>query len=580
VSVEGARRIARSPHTPLLLVQAAVVGAVLWPAIRHFATQPMIGTGDSSVFYWAWWHLPEATLDGRNPFDTTAIMHPVGVDLSLTTTVPSVAYATWPVRLLLGPAAQINAVQLASTYVAAVATYFVAFRVTGRRAAALVAAVVFAFTPFRFVHLSDHLNLIHTGFLPLVALLVLRLRERPTGRRAAVLGAGLGLAFLTDPQIAVYSAVVAAVVLLVRRRDAPVGPGTLAWTALVAAAVSLPLLVPMGMAVATGEAEVDSTSEHITAWSSSPFSWVLPAPDHWLLGELSDRAGATVSGEALVYPGMAALAIALFGWLRARPRERRVWAVVGVVGFVLSLGPYLSHGGERSPVPLPFLALQAIPGLDVIRVPGRFGIVGVLGISILAALGARALLERVPPGRVLVVTGLVVAVVLVDLVPPALPQRDDVVPEPYHAIAAHDGGGAVLELPLQWATGVRLVGGGGHGYQGKQMVYATVHGRPLASGSVSRLSTTRLERLLAVPLYAAVLQLQSPGGPDPDVAPTIDRAMLRAAGIGYVVHHRDVAVPRVRRAIQALELPVLASDGDVTVWLVPEGDRSIRLPPR
>jgi hypothetical protein len=557
------------PHVPAALSYAVLVMLILWPAVLHFGTRPMIGTADSSVFYWAWWHLPESALAGRNPLTTTSIFHPVGVDLSLTTTVPLVAFGTWPIRALLGPAAQVNTVQLGAAYASALAAYLVAFRVSRHRCAAFVAGAVFAFTPFRFVHLTDHLNLIHTAFIPVAALLVLRLTDRPTARRGALLGTSLGLAFLTDPQIAVYSAtVVAALAVGVAWRDRSALVGPLGVTAVVAVLVALPLLVPMSVAIAGGEADAGTAAEDVTVYSSSPLSWVVPPPGHRVLGTVGDRVDASASAEGLVYPGLIALGLVVIGWRRTGRGQRLPWGLVAVVGFVLSLGPFLSHAGQRSPVPLPFLLLQAVPGLDVIRVPGRFGIVGVLGIAVLAAFGARALLQRAPAGRArLGATALLVALVVADLVPTSLPQRGDSSPEPYHAIAADDGEGAVLDLPLQWATGFELVGDR-RGYYSMQMVHATVHGRPLVSGSVSRLSSERLDELLAVPVYRDVIDLQRPGGGAVGEG-RLDLEGLRAAGIGYVVYHRDIPVPRVRRAVERLGLPVLADDGTVIVWSVP-----------
>jgi hypothetical protein len=466
-------------------------------------------------------------------------------------------------------------VQLVATYLAALAAYFLALRFVPNRGGAVFAGLIFTLTTFRFVHLPDHLNLIHTGFLPLSGLLVLRLADAPSLGRGAALGAAIGAAFLTDPQVAIYSLVVVLVLGLARGRDLRPAARPLAAAAAVAALVSLPLALPMASAVVAGEAEAVRVEDESAIYSANPRSWFLPPEHHLVLGSLGARVDAAASYEGLAYPGLVALVLAHAGWKAARPRRRR-WLILALVGVVLSLGPYLPIGNTGIRIPLPFALLEVVPGLDIIRVPGRFAIVGMLGIAVLAGAGAARVLAKVRDARatLLLATALAV-VVVVDVVPRSLPQRDDTVPEPYRAIADHHGEGAVLDLPLQWGTGTGLVGGGGHGYQAIQMVYATVHGRPLVNGSVSRLSIERRRELLDLPAYRAVLILQRPEDPDDAAADAADVVLtvddLRAAGVGYIVYHDDLPVPAVREAVEELDLPVLADDGSVRVWVVPDG---------
>src|SRR3546814_2634358 len=154
-------------HGPVLGAYAVLTAVVLWPAVAHFRTRPMIGGGDSSIFYWAWWWVPRAVERGVNPLVTNDIMYPVGVDLSATVTAPAVSLLSWPVRAMFGPEAQVNAVQLSAVFLAAVSAYFLLQRLWDDRAVAMIVGAAFAFTPYRFVHLGEHLNLVHTAVVPL-----------------------------------------------------------------------------------------------------------------------------------------------------------------------------------------------------------------------------------------------------------------------------------------------------------------------------------------------------------------------------------------------------------------------------
>jgi hypothetical protein len=194
-------------------------------------------------------------------------------------------------------------------------------------------------------------------------------------------------------------------------------------------------------------------------------------------------------------------------------------------------------------------------------------ILGVLALDVLAAMSLAALARRSPRRGGLLI-GVALAVTVFELVPGPLPGRPTTVPEPYDAIADDSIGGAVLELPLQWSTGSSVVGDRASGrYSSIFMVYATRHGRPLVNGWVSRYPNERLARLTSTPVYRQILGLErEPGFVD---EPVFGPGDLRALGIGYVVYHRDRALPAAEQYFRLLNLPVLADDGTVLVWRIP-----------
>lgn len=543
---------------------AGVCVAVLWPAVSRGRGRVLVGTGDSSVFIWSWWAMLDALGRGANPFDANELFYPVGADLAMTTTAPFVALVTAPIRAAWGPSAQVNASQLLGAWVAAFGTYLLLHHLTRHRVVAALGGVAFAFAPFRFVHLTDHLNLVHTGFLPIGALCLLRLLDRPTRARGVVLGAVLAAAFLTDPQVAVLTAVAVTPVAVLRRADVVRARRQLAWSVGVWVVGSSPLLVPMLLALAAGEGNaVDPAA--MVEFSADPSRWVVPPSTHRVFGGLARAALGRPPDEGIAYPGLMVLVLAgSAAWLVPR-QQRRPWVWVVIVGGVLALGPFVSFRQEYIPIPLPFLAVRLVPGLNSLRVPGRFVVVGLLGLVVLACLALTEVLARLPDRRRVVIGGFAL-VMAVDLWPTDLVTRSSAAPVPYAAIAAHPGNGAVLEVPLQWSTGEQVIGYAG-GNVSIFMAYGAVHRRALVNGSVSRYPDDRLARLLAVPVYRQLLALQGePGVTDPA---TFDAQDLAALGIGYVVYHRDIPIRPVLDHIRGLDLPVLADDGTVIVWEVP-----------
>ena len=558
----GRRERARASHRPALVAYAVVTAVFLWPAVRHFRTRPMLGSGDGSFFYWAWWSMPRALAEGRSPFDSPLLFHPVGVDLRLSTLAPLPALLTAPVRFALGPAAQVNATQLLAAWSAAVVAYLLLDRVWSHRGAAFVGGFAYSFSAFRFVHAPGHLNLVSTVFLPLGVLLLLRLVEAPSIRRGALLGAALGAAFLTDPQIAVLTLVCLVPVAVHHREPLRSHARLLVAAAVVALVGAAPLLVPVGTALRTTDTgDADSPVAEVT-YSSDPTLWLVPPVEHPVLGSLAAHLAGTRRSEGVAYPGLAIVALAIVAAVIRPVKDRAMWAGMALLGFVLSLGPYVSYPGGFYRIPLPFMWVRSMPLLSAMRVPGRFALVGVLGLAALAA-GALAGLPRRRGSWILVVG----ALLAVELLPHHPPAGSLAAPAPYAAIRSATGEAAVLEIPLQWSTGTAVIGDNvTPGDDSVFLAYATEHGHPIVNGVASRFPEDRLTTLLAVPAYRQVLSLQhDPGFTD---APDFDAADLAALDIGFVVYHRDRPMPDVLRYIESLHLPVLADDGVVVVWAV------------
>jgi hypothetical protein len=187
---------------------------------------------------------------------------------------------------------------------------------------------------------------------------------------------------------------------------------------------------------------------------------------------------------------------------------------------------------------------------------------GILALDVLMALA----LARVTSRRTQwswAVVGVAVVVLVVEFFPAHLFTQPVAIPRPYRAVAADPDPGAVLEIPLQWRTGFAAYGDVANDHT-RTMYYATSHGRPLVGGMVARLPKSLIDDVLATPLFAQVVNLET-GKSGANF--TVDD--LRQMGIGFVVYHRDRPRPEAERYVASLGLPVLADDGTVVVWKVP-----------
>jgi hypothetical protein len=553
---------------------AFLTALMFWPIVAHFPSRIPGSGGDGASVMWSWWHIGADVVRFRDPFPTSGMFFPVGTDLAFHTTSPLVAVLMWPVTRAFGVGITVNVVELSSAFFSAVFAYFLALRVCGDRRAAFVAGVAFAFMPYRFAHAAEHYTLIQVEFLPMAALALLRICERPTKWRGVALGITIGLAYLTDLYVFAFVLLVVGVLALARRRtlaghDAMVA---LMFTALTAGVLAAPLAWAQLLAVGRGDLQRLPGWGGANIYSADAVAWFIPRPGQPLFGRPYDP---VMSGGGEAYVGLTVLTLAVAGaWLGDRER-RKGWVALALVSGVLAMGPFLRIANRvgalftlRSThfaVPLPYMAFAYVPILNGIRGPIRLAVVTELALAVLMAVTLGALMHRWPRRAWLMAT-VACALVVLEFLPGRLPTIPKAVPRPYSAIAAQHDGKAVLDLPLQWFGASQVVGDTQRD-DSIFLYYATVSGHPLVNGSVARYSDSRLLRLEGIPVYRQIASLAG----DPGFADraSFDAADLRSLGIGYIVYHRDRPQPRVYAYVASLGLPVLADDGDVLVWQVP-----------
>lgn len=565
----------------MVLGYLAVSVVAFWPLVRHPRSQYWADGGDGATFIWSYWALPRALLDGRSPFTTTEIFHPVGAHLAYATNVPLVSVLSWPLQRVLGLAATSVVIGLFALVSSAVGAHLLARKAGCGRGAAAFAGLAYLLVPWRTNRVITHLNLIHTEFIAFSLLAALALYERPSRTRAALLGSVMGLALLTDLNLAVLSAVPVVILALYRHRDTIRREVALrlAGSVAVALVVASPALVALAGDAGAGEIDAPRSSLETGLYSTDLLSWLLPHPEHPLWGSpfraVHDRAA---GGERFAYLGVVVALLVLVGLWRGR--RRGLWVTIAVSTFVLALGPGLRVNGWTGSrfrsgeypfsIPLPFLLITKLPGAGAFRVPARLAAVASLAAIVLAALGLDALVRTRARRSRLAVLGVACVLLALDFLPPRRYLTLPVATDPaYAAMAADPEPGAVLDIPLQFRTGTDRVGGADIGplEHSRFMALATLHRRPMAGGTVARLPDRRLEELLDIGVYRDVLRLQ--GDIDDGVAPSFDAEDLRRLGILFVVIHHESPAPAAADHFRGLGLTLFADDADVTVWRVP-----------
>ena len=484
-----------------LLAAIAFTLVLTWPLPLYFA-HAVIGEGDATgslgaVAYW------RDAFAGREPwFYATRIYYPVGISFATNSAGPFSALLALPFWGW-GPAAAYNGAIVLGFALSGFCAYLLARDIGCSRPAAWLAGLMLMLAPLHVLAVAGHLNKVFLGFVAL-ALLVTRRGmdpDRPPYWAFAV-GPMLVLAFLQAPEQLVIAGVGCSFVavylaLFGARGRSPAGARTFALQRLAAMGLSvvlcvLPLYLLMSSASAGLGAAVDVSAQS-KAYQPDLLQFLVP-PSIGVLPfqkQLSQLLTPDIPAliETAVYLTWGGLLLCLLAWFRNRAAAS-MWLLLLLAAMVLALGPTLRAGGDswlsQQNVPLPYAALNGLPGLRVMRTPGRFMLLGYTAFAMAAALGMDVVIRRTRP---LVAAGVwgVVALLLVLEVWPAPYAYQALLPVPpfYRQIAADPEHYGVLDLPIR--PGAEI------GFQNWHIYYSSLyqidqitHGKGIATGYVSR----------------------------------------------------------------------------------------------
>ncbi|MGH9146559.1 MAG: hypothetical protein ACRD1Q_07610, partial [Vicinamibacterales bacterium] len=522
---------------------AALAVVCTWPLAAQIGTALPGDLGDPLFSAWVLGWVSDRLRDGLRGFWDAPIFFPARGTLALSEHYFGVALLVAPVYWLSGNAvATYNVGILVAYTLAGAGMYLLAKSLTSSRPAAAVAGVVFAFAPYRADHLS-HLQVLSSGWMPISLWGLHRfLSVGSIGALVAFAGA-FAMQALSNGYFLYFLGFAATLVVLfhleaVRARWRVMVPQLAA-----AAAAILLVLSPFVWAYVRSRAETGfaRTYSDLINFSADAASYLVPAgivrsygwlPDGWLQGPQIP--------ERQLFPGLVALALAgLALWKKAGPQRKtvRLYASIALLGFVLSLGPEPSFWGSRLGPVGPYLVFaRVVPGMNGLRAPARSSILVFLSLSVLAAIAAARLLQRLDSKRQLTAGAALALVVAGEgwiapapMVPfdPRGRQEDR---EAYTWLARQPPGGT-LELPiLSWSLHPTLT------YQ-----FATLlHGHQIVNGYSA---------------YGSGLQtfLGGPGSPLNDLARINSTLrMLSTLGIRFVISHpRDYDAPEAGQATLA-----------------------------
>ena len=384
------------------------------------------GHGEASFFLWVLRWMPFAIEHGQNPFVTTYLNAPLGVNLLWNTSLPLPALVMAPVTLLFGPVLTYNVLLTLGLGLSACTAYLAIGRYVSSRIAAVLGRLVYGFSPYMRAHSLGHVNLTLVFLPPLLLLLlddvVVRQRRTPL-LDGALLGVVAVCQLLISEEVLATTALTGALLLVVlavghwRQVRSHLSYAAAAFA--VAAVVFLVLAaVPLASQFFGPYRYSGPASGAAPRLVNDLYTFVVPSRQQVVSTTATADLVATLPGNAAERTGylgapllLVALGVAVRWW--SRPVVRSA-ALLALCMAVLSMGANLWVGGHRTTIPLPWSALQELPAAESV-IPSRLAVYTALFMGLLVAVFADQV--RGWSGWRRVLGGVVVLIALAPIVP-------------------------------------------------------------------------------------------------------------------------------------------------------------------
>ncbi len=488
---------------------------------------PASGPGsDHGLLTWNIWWATESLEQGRNPYRTDLLYHPLGSGLASHTLAPGFAPVGLLTKLARGGARDYPLFGLRLSIALCISLgmglAWTAFREMGATSlAAFGAALGWAFSA-TFHSLAGNPTLAAACFLlPAAALATLALLREPSPVRAAVLGAlasgsvyfseyfapfmivALGVAFLASLTV---SDAREAVFATIRR----LGTRGISVSVLAGLLTIAPFLLNWWPPAVRAPSE-----RQIRAGGANLAALVVPAPGITPIYSLQPirRLQARITRAGGAFLGYPTLLFAALGAVRVPRAARRVLLALAALFLVLALGTHLRVFGTHTLIPLPYDLLRLVPPFGLARDPERLAVFASFALLALAALGvtaAAAAAARRRPGLGLLVSVGACAWWAAEGVHPRPRTGPYAAPAELLSLPA----GAVANLPLSTTDGLA-------------MFLQVFHHRPIVTGYVSRATPDQFDHVRALQELL-------------DADPEAFARELRRLGVATVIVRRDL----------------------------------------
>ncbi|MGA2800368.1 MAG: hypothetical protein ABSE71_03510 [Candidatus Micrarchaeaceae archaeon] len=521
-------------HVFVTILYVVVALLMFYQITLHISTVAP-GTGaDTYQNLWDIWWVKYAVFNiHTSVFYTKLLFFPLGAGLAYQTLAPLLGIISAPFQALFGTVSAYNLMFFMGFALSGLCMFILADHLTKNSYASVVAGFIYAFSAFHIAQSYTHIHYMNIEFVPLFIYFLLKVIESAKISYPNIIGMAASFALTTlignieqTVMLLLAAVFVIVVYLFYKERRARI----ISWKFLVSMVIFvvlafvigawnfLPLISAIMQPGGLSAANYLNTAQASAGWSTTIAALFVPSYYNGIIfhsGAPSALASLIYQdpAENVGYISYAVIALMLYAVYKYR-KEMLPWAIGAVIFTWLALGPNLGL----------YLVYHAIPGLNIVREPGRFQLISTMFFAILAAYGTKALFERLSKHEAhkrnarmaLMVLAVILIVMFVENNGTPLSKAAGQnfttsisVPPLYRMIAGVPGNFSVLGLPtLPSGTSDFYL------YPGMDTFYTSVTQKPIVGGYLGRTSNMSSELLLYnIPIVVQATSLIDNGTP-------------------------------------------------------------------
>jgi len=470
--------------------------------------------GDAYVFVWNISNFAKQVHEGRNPFHTDRIFCPIGSSLLYHTYSPIYGAAG---LLCNNEILVLNLTLYLSFVLSAVGACCLCYRHVPNLLLSLMAGLVFAFCPYKLVHLAGHYNLMLTATIPYFFLCLESAlpwdpvtgrikRGRPVSLAACLLL--LLITFFSDYYYALFLLITTALyTAYFLFRIYNFNPFRIRNAGIILCVLAFSTLV--------GKILMSTRFDTKGAFSlcADLAGFVVPSPyNRFVNNHKWYKFHCNVLGmnptETTVFVGYTLLVLVagyfLFRCWRKESPDRKIFLFLTAAFAALSM-PVVRVAGQTVGI-LPTIILHYIPFANSFRAPGRYTIMLMLFLPILGSV----FLDRIVFPRAHRIVRTVLPVLLISALAVEYIQRPYSratrigVPAVYDFLSEEEDG-SLLPIPFGVRDGLRMAGK----ERSRHMFYQTVHNKKIFGGMLARVSDSVFDFYQSDPVVSSLLRVQT-----------------------------------------------------------------------
>lgn len=544
-------------HLTVVLVLFGLVVLTTFPLVFNFNRYipGFFSTDESYGNIWSFWQIRFSLLNNLSLNHTDLMSYPFGFDVFGAGYISYLWVGlTRLVCLFLEPVAVFNLQILFNLFLMGFFTYLCVLRINGGKVfTAFFSGVIFAFCPYQFARIWQHLGLTYNQWLPLCFLGLVLLKEKYSIKRVAFLLVSLLLLLSFDwtvmyltfislgcflaytlfygwkKKIKVQKEWLYSDLAFIKRAAA------VFLTAFVILSFQfIPLIKSTLIKSSTGISSANNAFrrpfEDLFAQSARPLSYFLPSAVHPVFGEVTKNfVGSNLYGISLtehtLYLGWLPLILAFIAFKQWRKARKQIEAtqsrfanddfytgffiMLAVTAWLFSQPPWWKIGVLK--IYMPSFFMYSI--LPMFRAYCRFGIVLMFAIAVLAGFGLQYLLNRAKSLKLkAVISVLACLIVLFEFWnwPPFKVIDVSRVPAVYSWLKSQPEGLVIAEYPLDANSPNELY-----------KFFQTMHEKKIINGTIVGSYANKIA--------GTITELSDPGTAE----------VLKWMGVKYVIVHRD-----------------------------------------